>query len=142
MPSVTEVRAKDPAGGLKFPLARTQMICSNLLAFEWLLSTTNFSEKPTSHISSLRAAAGWASSCCHADTRHRSSNAFITRAVVAHELPHGTKFGAAGTTIVAANSDEGDPTCDLHTKLEGHIPHPSPATGHEIDTYAVHECPK
>ena len=105
-------------------------------------STTNFSEKPTSHISSLRAAAGWASSCCHADTRHRSSNAFITRAVVAHELPHGTKFGAAGTTIVAANSDEGDPTCDLHTKLEGHIPHPSPATGHEIDTYAVHECPK
>ena len=70
-----------------------------------MLNTTNFSEKPTSHISSIRAAAGWTSSCCYADTNHRSSSAFITRAVVAHELPHGTKFGAAGTTIVAANLD-------------------------------------
>ena len=29
-------------------------------------------------------------------------------------------------------------------KLKGHTPHPSPtaAAGHEIDTYAIHECPK
>ena len=63
----------------------------------------------------------------------------LSRAVVANGLPNGTKFVAADTTIVATTSDEVDPTRDLDTKLEGHTPHPSPATGHEIDTYAIRE---
>ena len=37
--------------------------------------------------------------------------------------------------------NEGDPTRDLHTKIEGHTPHLSRAAGHEIDIDAVHECP-